>query len=303
MSKGTSSVSISFSTNTGMFNETDSCGEITSLGVDTSVSTDTAMFNETDSCGGITSLGVDTSVSTNIGVLNCETENEIRKINTMSLCMALAFNDKLYIASDSKSSVCIGKSSFENRAKYSATASLCYKKIFMVDLSETAPVIGFSVGDNVFEYKNLNVFINSLNFSGCSDIKDVAEVIKNSMNLNINLVNVNSIFTLFRFENDEFREIVIEKKEKTYEYRIEKIQPRQGGVIKFVSGAEWAKELSNYMSVTIPEVDESTMHEINRVYDNAKTIGPYFDDSVGGPIHIGKLTSEGFDWLQNGYEL
>lgn len=235
-----------------------------------------------------------------------EAKKEKRKINTMSLCIALALDEKMYIAADSKSSVCAGKSSFGNKTKYSIPASFSYKKIFQVVLHEqdSSPIIGFSVGDNTFDSKNLSEFVKSLNFSDCTCIDNVAEVIKTSLNLNVNLVDINSSFLLFRYEDKKFKKAIIEKNDKAYDCNTGDFLPPQGEAIKSTAGADWAKELSEYMLIIIPErEEEGTVYGINQVFENAKIVGPYFDDSVGGLIHIGKLTPDGFTWLQNGYEL
>lgn len=42
---------------------------------------------------------------------------------------------------------------------------------------------------------------------------------------------------------------------------------------------------------------------INKLYKALVAVSELTTNSVGGSIHIGKLTPDGFTWLQNGYEL
>lgn len=223
----------------------------------------------------------------------------------MSLCLAISFDDKVYIAADSKSSTRVCKTNFEDKTKYSLPASYSYKKIFSITLGDGKQIIGCSVGDNIFERKTLTEFIKSLDFTGCSNLKDTAFVIEKKMNEIDAFFEINSTFGLFRYEDDIVKNAVIKKVKTKYEVKMENFQPEKNTTArKAAFGASWATNLSDYTLFIIPEQNETdTVYSINEIFDKAKTVGPYFDDSVGGPIHIGKLTPEGFTWLQNGYEL
>lgn len=218
----------------------------------------------------------------------------------MSLCMAIIYEDKMYIAADSRSSEGAGLVSFGNQHLYSIPVSHSYKKIFRIG-DDTTPIIGFSVGDNCFAEENLTDFISSL---PVGSTENIAIALCNRMNNNSKLSDNNTLFYFFQYQDKKLYCAIIRKEEEKYKYSYFPIQLEKRHARKIAIGAPWATLLSDYVFFAIPENSEKeTLFSINDVYNKANIVGCYYDNSVGGPIHIGKLTSDGFSWLQNGYEL
>lgn len=216
----------------------------------------------------------------------------------MSLCLALIFHDKVYIASDSKSSKAVADTEFGDKIFTTIPISYTYKKIFVVE-NEESPIVGMSYGYNNFEDKDLTEFIASLPASD-----NIAETIRNTMNGKVNLLKMNTAFALYQYRNKELYCTLIEKVNGEYQCKETLMQPTRHQKRKCSYGATWAVELSDYAFPKEFATDESNIiFSINELYKKAEAVGPCFDDSVGGPTRICKLTPDGFTWLQNGYEL
>lgn len=226
--------------------------------------------------------------------------DKMKQGESMSLCMAIIYEDKMYIAADSRSSKGAGFVSFGNQHLYSIPVSHSYKKIFRIG-DDTAPIIGFSVGDNCFVGENLMDFISSFSVDSTENI---AIALCNRMNNNSELSKNNTLFYFFQYQDRKLYCVIVEKEEGNYKYSSFPVQLEEGYARKVAIGASWATLLSDYVFFAIPENSEKeTLFSINDVYNKANIVGCYYDNSVGGPIHIGKLTPEGFSWLQNGYIL
>lgn len=237
--------------------------------------------------------------------------NECRPANTegnkMSLCFAFALYNKVYLVADSRSSEPDINSEIGNfshrRLKYKVVSDK-YRKIFKLPILDRN-IVGFSTGKNNFSESicNLSDFIKQIKFPKGLTLVQYASILGTEAILRSN----NVCFELFEYSKENLYRASISVFNNNLTVFSELYQPKENDAYYTSSGAEWAKQLLNTEHYVIPETnpnDESyNIRAFENIYKKASSIGCVFDDSVGGPICIGKLTPDGFTWLQNGYEL
>ena len=218
--------------------------------------------------------------------------------NNMSLCFALEYGNIAYIAADSRSSYTkINNLGFLVGYEIETDD---YKKIINVNINgETAVLI--STGQNKFgiEHENFADIVKKITAQPCENIKDFIKEVRN-------------VFSKLKYPRDVLDiTILFTDKGKLYTYyfpdNIEDSSfrtPDSEELCACWQGVRWAKSVFEYSEFDRRFIsEEHTLSQINEVYNKVYRVSKTFDNSVGGPVRIGKLTPEGFTWIQNGYEL
>ena len=210
----------------------------------------------------------------------------------MSLCFGIAYGNIIYIASDSRSSFtrdtvfggkCFDKVDTDN-----------YRKIINIKIN-TTDVVLCSTGQNKFGEKGLSFEETIKEIPLKNDIREYIKDVKErflAYQIPTQKLDINVVF----FENSFLN---------YYKYPSETIITSSDDNIKaFWQGTSWAKSVFEYSYFDSHFVsEERTLSQIKEVFRKVKKATNIFDRSVGGPTQICKLTPNGFNWLQNGYEL
>ena len=225
-----------------------------------------------------------------------------KRICSMSLAISLVFPTKTYIAADSKcvsvpSDIMMG---FGGHNPYSNPLSFQYKKIFRI---KDTDIIGFSVGDNTFGEYQLIDFIKSIPFRNTSELNIVAQDICDAVN---GFADINSVeFCLYQYIEGQCYAIKVAKRPilNCVTYPRECIT-KNDDVVLHKYGVQWAQNLADYMIMYKDFQDDDIIYRINKLYNDAASIGHYFDNSVGGITRIIKLEpGKEPQWIQGEYDL
>lgn len=237
----------------------------------------------------------DQGVSTTFG-----TKKFFKGNDDMSLCFCVKYGDIVYVAADSRSS-------YVQRNRFGGVSDSLidtddYRKIINANINGNNVVL-ISTGQNKFspEQKSFSAVINELLSNSYNDIKDFIEKIRNTFWNYKYPDTVLEITVLFNKENNlysyRFPNVVEENSFLLLDKENKKVEA-------LWQGTSWAKCIFEYSRFDEEiESEERTIQQINKVYEKVVRLSCEFDNTVGGPIHIGKLAPDGFTWLQNGYEL
>lgn len=188
----------------------------------------------------------------------------------MSLAIVLAINNDVYIAADSRSTKKIVHEHSDD-----------YRKIAYLK-NENKIVV--STGDNDFDGKTLTELVKS-----CKTQRELEEKV---LRYNANFRFISQGDPLY-METVSFAGGVL---------RSERI-PLDENVI-YYSGPTAITEFLSY--IPSPQYNEETniIKFLNTVYDMCCCLPELSDNTIGGPVHILKLSpGEPYKWLQNDYEL
>lgn len=224
----------------------------------------------------------------------------------MSLCMGIVYDKEIYFAADSRSSVIVKRSVRSQKPILVESINDDFKKIIPLTVNKTQLVI-VTTGINAFGIMDTPIYelISNIDYSSCESLWDISMAIKRKVDA-FTLRKVKDIsIDIFCFENSCLcraeinflnydRPIVIHKHIQSYD----------GTPFIITIGVDWCHNLQDYHPFpVIKENDDETMYIINSFYEKCIQISNIMEGSIGGPIRIGKLTPDGFTWLQNGYEI
>lgn len=219
----------------------------------------------------------------------------------MSLCVAFIMNDEVYICSESRSSAPdynSGTNPFTKRPNKSTPLEDNFKKIFKVPIGGHT-IIGFATGDNTFGQKPITKIIQDICYSHCNSPIDCCSAIMQKLSEFRGMTYIN----LFECSGRDIVRVSGILDDEKIDISKDIIRGEKDEIIYFYSGPQWAKALLYSVPFSPTRTENERITAINGVYEAALKVSKTLENTLGGPIHIGKLTPEGFFWLQNGYEL
>lgn len=191
----------------------------------------------------------------------------------MSLVYVLFNDEEIFLAADSRST-----SKIDSRVHYDN-----YKKIALLKPSNK---IIAATGDNDFNGKNLTELV-----SECRDEQELKE----------RLLPYATTLNVFSTEHGKIYKETISFCDGTY--TVEKICVLgRKGTASF-SSSSYVTSFLKPIPVAKKYCDETAIGYINSIFNLCINVPEISDCTIGGDIHILKITSQGFTWLQNGYEL
>lgn len=214
----------------------------------------------------------------------------------MSLAICVAFSNAFYLAADSQSSKMI-EEGYTGSSPFTRALSFSSKKIFRI---RDTSIFGYSTGLNKFGDYNLQDFIRNLDLP--NDIRECGTTISNKLNT-LDKRHTLALFHLFAFTKDGLDIVSITGDENTHIYSSEHCiyTPETVDSFRLIrTGATWATELARFAPFTSEEDVKSV---IEKLYRDAEIVGRFYDNSVGGSIHILKVTPDGYSWITGGYDL
>lgn len=219
----------------------------------------------------------------------------------MSLSFGISYGDAIYIATDSRSSI-IHKGYSFGGVKEMEIESDNYKKISRFEFLNYE-IIMTSTGQNKFNGKTFSEALIDIDYSACPTI-------------------YSALHTIYKFFEDKkedemdisFISYIRDKEKKMLLVSSYSTANSKSGELSNIEiapyflcywqGASWGIEVLRHTDFEENTDNEPLIIEqINSVYKRIEILSPRFDETIGGSIHIGKLTPDGFTWLQNGYEL
>lgn len=229
--------------------------------------------------------------------------------NEMSLCFGISYNGVVYLVADSRSSVINSKYIFGG-IKETVLDTDSYKKIGYVEVL-TYKIALLATGQNKFDEddKTFIDVLHGINYNACSNLDAILRLTyeefskrkRRYMDVHLTLFIADSL-------SNEIYTTNLSTLQECYAHEdmrgvpISKIP--EGPQQCFWQGAGWGIEVIRHSDFDEAVMDEKRIiFQINSVFDRINKLSQYFDESIGGPIRIGKLTPDGFTWLQNGYEL
>ena len=214
----------------------------------------------------------------------------------MSLAICVAFPNAFYLAADSQSSKMI-EEGYTGSSPFARVLSFSSKKIFRI---QETTIFGYSTGLNKFGDYNLQGFIRSLDLP--NDINECGTIISNKLNT-FDKRHTLALFNLFTLTKDGLHIVSVIGDENTHLYssKYSLYTPATVDSFRLIrTGATWATELARFAPFTSEEDVKSV---IEKLYRDAEFVGRFYDNCVGGPIHILKVTPNGYNWIVGGYDL
>ena len=217
----------------------------------------------------------------------------------MSLCVAYIDDGCVYICSDSRSSTPddnSGTNIFSKQPNKFRAIIDDYRKIIRLPI-KGRQIVGFSTRANMFNGMTISEIISSVEYL-CdeSTLKCLVRVLEF-----ISAYECETTVDLFEYVGKELVWVSgnsdhgnISIKSKHYPLK---------SLDYVYSGPDWARSLLSTNTYSNYETESKKVLDIANMFENAKIISSKLENTIGGVVHIGKLTPEGFEWLQNGYKL
>lgn len=187
----------------------------------------------------------------------------------MSFAYVCCHGDTVYMAADSRNTITISSldQNFQNR-RYEDN----YQKI-VVNKKLNLAVI--STGTNDFDGSTLQQIINSKGSS-----YDICEAIKETSYYMVE-IKANKLYS----SSGNGKTAIVKKDSFWY------------------SGDKTIVSIADKIPMPADGDDKDFVCFLNKMFSIATTVSELTNKTVGGKIHILKITTDGFTWLQNGYEL